>query len=53
LDDQRKDGETNFIFSIKEKETRLTLHEHDYDNDEHTLHFLSENQAQRIVTDCR
>ena len=29
LDDQRRDGGTNFILRIKEQETRLTLQEHD------------------------
>ena len=31
-DDRGRDGETNFILRIKEKETRLTLHEHDDDD---------------------
>jgi len=30
-DDRGRGGGTNFIFSIKEEETRLTLHEHDDD----------------------
>jgi hypothetical protein len=29
MDDRGRDGGTNFIFRIKEQETRLTLHEHD------------------------
>jgi len=33
-DDRGRDGGTNFILRTKEKETRLTLQEHDdYDND--------------------
>ena len=32
LDDRRKDGGTNFILTIKEQETRLTLREHDDDD---------------------
>ena len=32
-DDQGRDGGTNFILRIKEQETRLTLHEHDDDDD--------------------
>ena len=34
MDDRRRDGGTNFILRIKEQETRLTLHEHDDDEDE-------------------
>jgi len=33
LDDRRRDGGTNFILRIKEQETRLTLYEHDDDDD--------------------
>ena len=33
LDDRRRDGGTNFILRIKEHETRLTIREHDGDND--------------------
>ena len=33
-DDRRRDGGTNFILRIKEQETRLTLHEHDYDDND-------------------
>jgi len=33
LDDQRRDGGTNFILRIKEQETCLTLQEHDDDDD--------------------
>ena len=36
LDDRGRDGGTNFILRIKEQETRLTLQEHD-DDDEKTL----------------
>ena len=32
-DDQRRDEGTNFILRIKEQETRLTLLEHDYNDD--------------------
>jgi len=32
LDDQGRDGGTNFILRIKEQETRLTLQEHDDDD---------------------
>jgi len=31
LDDQSRDGRTNFILRIKEQETRLALQEHDDD----------------------
>ena len=34
LDDRRRDGGTNFILRIKEQETRLTLQEHDDDDDD-------------------
>jgi hypothetical protein len=34
LDDQGRDGRTNFILRIKEQETRLTLHGHDGDDDD-------------------
>jgi len=34
LDDRRRDGGTNFILRIKEQETRLTLHEYEYDDDD-------------------
>jgi hypothetical protein len=34
LEDQGRDGGTNFIWRIKEQETRLTLQEHDDDDDE-------------------
>jgi len=34
LEDQRRDGGTNFILRIKEQETRLTLHEYDDDDDD-------------------
>ena len=33
-DDRGRDGETNFILRIKEKATRLILHEHDDDDDD-------------------
>jgi len=33
LDNQRRDGVTNFILRIKQQETHLTLHEHDDDDD--------------------
>jgi len=33
LDNQGRDGRTNFILRIKEQETRLTLQEHDDDDD--------------------
>jgi len=39
LEDRRIDGGTNFIFKIKEQETRLTLHEHD---DEHRKYVASQ-----------
>ena len=32
-DDRRRDGGTNYILKIKEQETRITLHEHE-DNDD-------------------
>jgi hypothetical protein len=34
LDDRGRDGGTNFILRVKEKETRLILHEHDDDDDD-------------------
>jgi len=34
LDDRRRDGGTNFILRIKEQETRLTLYEHDDEEEE-------------------
>jgi len=34
LDDQKRDGATNFILRIKEQATHLTLHEHDDDDDD-------------------
>ena len=34
MDDRRRDGGTNFILRIKEKETHLTLNEHDDDYDD-------------------
>ena len=37
LDDRGRDGGTNFILRIKEQETRLTLQEHDDDDDDHTF----------------
>ena len=41
LDDRGRDGRTNFILRIKEQETRLTLQEHDDDDDfyktQHTI----------------
>jgi len=42
LDDRRRDGGTNFILRIKEKETGLTLQEHDDDDDDNDE-----------VTDCK
>ena len=33
LDDRGRDGGTNFILRIKEQETRLTLQEHDDDDE--------------------
>ena len=33
-DDRRRDGGTNFILRITEQETRLTLQEHDDDDDD-------------------
>ena len=33
LDDGGRDGGTNFILRIKEQETRLTIQEHDDDDD--------------------
>jgi len=33
LDDRGRDGGTNFILRMKEQETRLTLQEHDDDDD--------------------
>ena len=33
-DDRGRDGGTNFILRIKEQETRLTLQEHDDDDDD-------------------
>ena len=38
-DDRGRDGGTNFILRIKEQETRLTLQEHDDDDDAYTLSF--------------
>ena len=34
LDDRGRDGGTNFILRIKEQKTRLTLQEHDDDDDD-------------------
>ena len=39
LDDRGRDGGTNFILRIKEQETRLTLQEHD-DDDNKFIIFL-------------
>jgi len=36
-DDRGRDGGTNFILRIKEQETRLTVREHDDDNDDEVL----------------
>ena len=33
-DDRGRDGETNFMLRMKEQETRLTLQEHDEDDDD-------------------
>jgi hypothetical protein len=46
LDDQGRDGGTNFILRIKEQETCLTLHEHDNDDDDDELgNYLTFNVA--------
>ena len=37
LDDRGRDGGTNFILRIKEQETRLTLQEHDDDDDTNVI----------------
>jgi len=37
LDDRRRDGGSNFILRIKEQETRLTLQEHDADDEVVTI----------------
>ena len=42
MDDRRRDGGTNSILRIKEKETGLTLQEHDDDDDDNDE-----------VTDCK
>ena len=34
-DDRGRDGRSNFILRIKERETRLILHEHDDDDDDY------------------
>ena len=34
LDDRGRDGGTNFILRIKEQDTRLTLQEHDVDDND-------------------
>ena len=39
-DDRGRDGGTNFILRTKEQETRLTLQEHDDDDDENQLDAL-------------
>jgi Rieske Fe-S protein len=38
-EDRGRDGGTNFILRIKEKETRLTLQEHD-DDDDNLIQFV-------------
>ena len=52
-DDGRRDGGTNFPFRIKEQETRLTLHEHDDDDDEYVSKLLSYsvNKAPKLPCD--
>jgi len=41
LDDQGRDGGTNFIFRVKEQETRPTVQEHDGDDDDElNLHII-------------
>jgi len=40
LDDRRRDGGINFILRIKGQEKRLTLHEHDDDDEKYEI-FLS------------
>ena len=48
LDDRGRDGGTNFILRVKEQETRLTLHEHDVDDDDERqdhFQFLPEDSS--------
>jgi len=45
LDDRGTDGGTNFILRIKEQETRLTLQEHDDDDD----YFILRVSAQELA----
>jgi len=46
LDDRRRDGGTNFILRIKEREKRLPLHEHDDDDIK-----IKKNDINEAVTD--
>ena len=54
LEDQRRDGGTNFILRIKEQETRLTLHEYD-DDDDYYYYYYSRHEmgilTHTILTD--
>ena len=45
LDDRGRDGGTNFILRIKEQETRLTLQEHDDDDEKKYRRLLSYRPA--------
>jgi len=46
LDDRGRDGRTKFILRIKEQETRLTLQEHDDDDDyDDEMKFLVPNYS--------
>jgi len=38
LDDRGRDGGTNFFLRIKEQETRVTLQEHDDDEEDHSMY---------------
>ena len=49
----RRDGGTNFILRIKEQETRLTLHEHDDDDDGRYQCIRQKTGAQNIVKEIK
>ena len=50
MDDRRRDGGTNFILRIKEEETRLTLHEHNDDEDDDKSRGIGQFPAEFIPT---
>jgi len=51
-DDRGRDGRTNFILRIKEQETRLTIQEHDDDDDILIFKFFDSNlEDKRFCTE--